>query len=65
MKSIYLAINEALKKWTMPIKDWKPALNHFAIMFEGSLKNSRVNRKLTQKALQAHEQIRDIAKLEV
>ncbi len=33
-KSIYMAINEASKKWTMPIPKWKPALNHFAIMFE-------------------------------
>jgi len=33
-KIIYMAINEASKKWTMPIPKWKPALNHFAIMFE-------------------------------
>jgi len=33
-KSIYMAINQASKKWTMPIPKWKPALNHFAIMFE-------------------------------
>jgi len=29
---IYLAIAEAAKKWTMPIKGWKQALNHFAIL---------------------------------
>jgi putative transposase len=37
VKLIYLAISEASKKWTMPIKGWKQALNHFAILFEGRL----------------------------
>jgi transposase-like protein len=37
VKLIYLAISEAAKKWTMPIKGWKQALNHFAILFEGRL----------------------------
>lgn len=32
-KNIYIAIMEASKKWTMPIPKWKPALNHFAILF--------------------------------
>jgi transposase-like protein len=36
-KITYLAINEASKKWTMPIPKWKMALNHFAIMFEGRM----------------------------
>jgi transposase-like protein len=34
LKLIYMAIQEASKKWTMPIHHWKPALNHFAIMYE-------------------------------
>jgi transposase-like protein len=34
LKLIYMAIHEASKKWTMPIRNWKAALNHFAIMFE-------------------------------
>lgn len=34
LKLIYMAIREASKKWTMPIRHWKQALNHFAIMFE-------------------------------
>lgn len=34
IKHVYVAINEASKKWTMPIPKWKPALNHFAILFE-------------------------------
>ena len=33
-KVIYLAIQEASKKWTMPIRDWKSALNRFMILFE-------------------------------
>ena len=37
LKLIYMAINEASKKWTKPIRNWKEALNHFAIMFEGRL----------------------------
>ncbi len=38
-KVIYLAIREASKKWTMPIRDWKPALNWFIIEFEERLKD--------------------------
>jgi len=34
LKLIYMAIHEASKKWTMPIRNWKPALNHFAILYE-------------------------------
>ena len=37
LKLIYMAINEASKKWTKPIRNWKEALNHFAIMFEGRM----------------------------
>jgi putative transposase len=33
MKVLYLAIRGISKKWTMPIRDWKQALNRFAIMF--------------------------------
>ncbi len=29
LKVVYLAIKHASKKWTMPIRDWKPALNRF------------------------------------
>ena len=36
-KVIYLAIKAASKKWTMPIRDWKPALNRFMIEFEDRL----------------------------
>ena len=34
LKIAYMTIHEASKKWTMPIRHWKQALNHFAIMFE-------------------------------
>jgi transposase-like protein len=33
MKVVYLAINQAAKKWTMPIHNWKPALNQFMILY--------------------------------
>jgi len=33
-KIFYLALRGISKKWTMPVKDWKGALNRFAIMFE-------------------------------
>ena len=32
-KILYLAINRVAKKWTMPIRDWKAALNQFVILF--------------------------------
>ena len=38
-KVVYLAIREASKKWTMPIRNWKPALNRFMIEFEDRLKD--------------------------
>ncbi len=34
LKSVYLAINESTKKWTMPIKSWGQILNQFLTMFE-------------------------------
>jgi transposase-like protein len=38
-KLIYLAIEQASKKWTMPIRNWKTALNRFMIEFEDRLKD--------------------------
>jgi len=35
LKVVFMAINNISKKWTMPIKDWKAALQRFAIDFEG------------------------------
>ncbi len=34
---IYLAIKNASKKWTMPIRNWKAAMNRFMIEFEDRL----------------------------
>lgn len=34
LKIIYMAINEASKKWTHPIKHWNQALNYFSILYE-------------------------------
>ncbi len=36
-KVIFLAIQQASKKWTMPIRNWKPELNRFMILFETRL----------------------------
>jgi putative transposase len=36
-KLLYLALNNIAKKWTMPIHDWKAALNQFTILFEGRM----------------------------
>lgn len=33
-KVIYLAIRDAAKKWSMPIKNWRLAMSRFMIMFE-------------------------------
>ena len=37
LKIVYMAIQEASRKWTMPIRKWKEALNLFAILFEGRI----------------------------
>ncbi len=37
LKIVYMAIREASRKWTMPIRKWKEALNHFAILFDGRM----------------------------
>ncbi|MGV2831007.1 transposase, partial [Myxosarcina sp. GI1(2024)] len=37
LKVIYLAINNLSQRWTRPLRDWKAALNRFAIEFEGRL----------------------------
>jgi putative transposase len=37
LKIVYMAIHEASKRWTMPVRHWKQALNHFAILYEGRM----------------------------
>jgi len=36
-KVVYLAIQAASKKWTIPVRNWKEAMNHFMIVFEEQL----------------------------
>jgi putative transposase len=36
-KLLYLALTNASQKWTMPIKEWRPALQQFALIFEGRI----------------------------
>lgn len=33
LKVIYLSVKKASSKWTMPLRDWKPAMNRFAIEY--------------------------------
>lgn len=37
MKLVYLALEKASQKWTMPIRQWGRALNQLAIHFEGRI----------------------------
>ena len=37
LKLLYLALRNISKKWTMPIRLWKQALNQFVILFPGRL----------------------------
>jgi putative transposase len=37
MKVVYLAIEQAAKRWSMPIHNWKPALNQFMMLYEDRL----------------------------
>jgi len=33
MKLMFMALQNVAKKWTMPIRDWRSALNQFVILF--------------------------------
>lgn len=37
VKLFFLALRNIAKKWTMPIRDWKAALNRFTILFDGRM----------------------------
>ena len=43
LKIVYMAIREASRKWTMPVRHWKQALNYFAILFEGRMPENLTN----------------------
>jgi transposase-like protein len=32
-KAIYMALINTMQKWTMPIKDWKPAMRQFVMLY--------------------------------
>ena len=34
LKSVYLAIHESTKKWTMPVRNWGIILDQFLIIFD-------------------------------
>jgi transposase-like protein len=36
-KLLYLALTNAALNWTMPIKNWKQALQQFAVFFPGRI----------------------------
>lgn len=40
LKLLYLALRNAAKKWTMPIRDWKQAMNRFLILWPERVKGS-------------------------
>ena len=37
MKQLHLALHRISQRWTMPIKNWKGALNQFAVKYEGRM----------------------------
>jgi len=39
LKLLYLALRNIAKKWTLPIRDWKAAMNRFTILFEDRMPN--------------------------
>jgi len=39
LKLFYLALMNISQKWTMPLRDWKAALNRFTIQFEDRMPN--------------------------
>ncbi len=48
-KMLYLALRNAAKRWTMPIRDWAPALNQFQILYgDSALDMERCKNQLTQ-----------------
>ena len=47
-KLLYLALQNAAKKWTMPIPNWSRAMNQFAILYDGRVPMPGDNNSLTQ-----------------
>jgi len=40
LKLLYMGIQNAQKKWTMPMRNWNLTLSQLAIFFEGRLENA-------------------------
>jgi putative transposase len=38
-KIVYLAVQQASKKWTMPLRNWKPAMNRFQLEYGDRFSN--------------------------
>ncbi len=47
-KLLYLALQNAAKKWTMPIPNWGRAMNQFAILYDGRVPMPGGDNALTQ-----------------
>src|SRR5713101_4971498 len=43
-KLLFLALRNIAKKWTMPVQNWKAALNRFAIVYENRLPADQLGR---------------------
>ena len=39
LKSVFLVLREATKKWSMPVHNWRLILNQFFTLFEKSVNN--------------------------
>lgn len=46
LKLLYLALRNISKKWTLPIRDWKAALNRFTMQFEGRIPQLQAESRL-------------------
>ena len=47
-KLFHLALKNISKKWTMPIRDWKAALNRFSIQFDDRMPRQQTNAVYTK-----------------
>jgi putative transposase len=47
-KLMYLGLRNISKRWTMPIRDWRAAMNQFAILFEGRVPMGGLGNPFTQ-----------------
>ena len=47
-KLLYLALQNAARRWTMPIPNWSQAMNQFAILYDGRLPMPGGDNSLTQ-----------------